>query len=117
MTWTAFTQLLASAADDPGVILVMALCVFAAGALAGLTARQRNEPDAGEAGDTQANWPAALPPMRTANASLIDLQARRALKSAGYRPHARAGRAPLRPSYDGLKHETAADQSPDSPRA
>jgi hypothetical protein len=47
-------------------------------------------------------------------AAWIDLQARRALQDAGVRPHARAGRSHLKPSYDGRKHAAAAPQSPNS---
>lgn len=108
MSFEEFTVLMLAAGDNPTVLLICALCIFAAGALAGLvTARHGRDQLHDDAGDTHAQM--SMPPMRTANSSLIDLQARRLVAQAGEHPRARAGRSHLKPSYDGRKH---ADEQP-----
>jgi hypothetical protein len=102
--WNA---LVAAAAAEPLAFAISALCILVAGIAAGYVARRNEE---------AAYAPPACAPMRTANSSLIDLDARRALKSAGERPRARAGRSHLKPSYDSRQHAAVASQSPDSPR-
>jgi hypothetical protein len=93
MTWADFTAMMADLAGQPVILLLCALCGFAAGAWAGLLARDDHRyddyPDS-SAGDTHANWPqipAHAPPLNPTS-----------------RPRVRAiGAAALKPSYDGSK--------------
>lgn len=108
MSWLAFTDLLAAAAQSPLVIVACAFAVFVAGLVAGFRL----------ANDHGAVDHELLAPMRTANSSLIDLQSRRLQHQAGIRPRARAGDSPVRlkPSYDGRPRDAAANPSHESPR-
>lgn len=102
--WVAIEQ-------APILFVIAAILVFAAGVFAGIAARsieRLEEPN--EPVDTHA----AL----AADPSWADLQARRIAHRCGERPHARAGRSPLKPSYDGCTQQAVAPQPPDmQPRA
>lgn len=108
MIWSHIAAFAGAAAHDPLAVVLCALAILVAGIVAGYVARRNEEHLAAQA---------RCAPMRTANSSLIDLQTRRVIKEAGAFPHARAGRSPLKPSYDARTCADASSQSPDSPRA
>lgn len=109
MSWGEFSALLnAAVAESPELALVGALCIFCAGAWAGFAARGGDLSSTEDAGDTHTGM-GPLPPMRTANSSLIDLQARRIQQESGAHPHARAGKSHLKASYDSRKKADTGD--------